>query len=97
MIYWYQKDERFEPGTVADQGDIRLKLSQPERYVQGEGRKVVCNTWKLYLSIRTYKENGVREDLKRAVVVAVFKECNSLEEAQNRAEKWLKAFIKSMR
>ena len=91
MIYWYLSDPRFEPGTVADQGRIRIILSQ------GEGRDAKLGIWKLKVAIRTYKEDGFEDGLKRPVKVAEFKGCYSLKEAQHKAEEWLENFIHSMK
>lgn len=96
MINWYMEDKRFKPGTVADQGDIRIILKQPMKYVQGQGDTIVPDRWRLKISIRTYKENGVKDSLKRPVTVAEFKKCESLKEAQKRAEEWLRVFRGSM-
>lgn len=87
MIPWYTQDSRFEPGTVADIGDsIRLILRQIEKHTpQGW---ITSNEYRLYLSIRTHKEDGATDDLKRGVKVAVFKKCKSLQDAQDRADVW---------
>jgi len=90
MIYWLQNDKRFKPGTVSDLKNIRLELKQIKR----NGAEI--NTWRLYLSIRTYKEDGIKNDLKRKVAVAEFKKCKSLKEAQYRAEKYYKNFINGL-
>lgn len=86
MIYWYMQDNRFSPGTVADHDCIRLTLNQVKK------DREVTNNWRLYLSIRTYKADGVKDDLKRAVKVAEFKKCSNLEDAQIQAEKWFNQF-----
>ncbi|MBH0159098.1 hypothetical protein IHV10_22265 [Fictibacillus sp. 5RED26] len=79
-IPWYMSDSRFEPGTVADVGySIRLILSNPEPKP---------NEWRLHLAIRTRKTDGVKDYLIRPARVATFKKCQSLKEAQERAEQW---------
>lgn len=88
MIPWYMEDTRFKPGTVADiGGSIRLVLNQAEKYQNGKGW-VRINEYRLYLSVRTRKEDGAGDTLKRGVKVAVFKNCKSLQEAQDRANIW---------
>lgn len=80
-IPWYMNDPRFAPGTVADVGlSLRLSLSQPKSKDGSE--------WRLYMAIRTWKKDGVADTLKTKCLVAVFKKCQSLEEAQRRSEKW---------
>ncbi|MFD1736142.1 hypothetical protein ACFSCX_06145 [Bacillus salitolerans] len=79
-IPWYMSDSRFKPGTVADVGySLRLILSNPESNP---------NEWRLHMAIRTRKIDGVKDNLPRPVKVAVFKKCQSLKEAQYRAESW---------
>lgn len=87
MIPWYTQDRRFEPGTVADiGGSIRLTLRQVEKHTpQGW---TASNEYRLYLSVRTHKEDGATDDLKFGVKVAVFKKCKSLQDAQDRADVW---------
>lgn len=84
-IPWYMKDTRFDPGTVADVGNsLRLKLSNPE---------FKPNEWRLYMAVRTWKDNGVnRDNLLRGLKVAVFKNCQTLQEAQTRAEIWFSSW-----
>lgn len=67
MINWYREDKRFTPGTVADHEYIRITLAQMMR----NNRYV--NTWRLYLLIRTYKEDGIKDDLKRGVAALSLK------------------------
>lgn len=87
MIPWYMQDSRFKPGTVADIGDsIRLRLWQTEKRTPQGWTK--SNEYRLYLEVRTHKEDGADDDLKRGVKVAVFKKCKSLQDAQDRAEIW---------
>lgn len=76
-IPWYMLDRRFEPGTVADVGDVRLTLGRTDRKKN--------NRWRLYLEIRIRKEYGVGDDLKRAVCVAEFDGALSLAQAQQQA------------
>jgi hypothetical protein len=84
-IPWYMQDKRFDPGTVADVGhSLRLSLRK---------QKSRADEWRLYMAIRTSKDNGVSEDrLVRSVTVAVFKKCPSLKEAQSKAEIWFAAW-----
>lgn len=86
MIYWYENDKRFEPGTVADHEYMRFILRQVEV------KKKKVDKWRLYISIRTHKDDGVEDDLKRELKVAEFKNCESLKAAQNCAEEWLNKF-----
>lgn len=88
MIQWYMEDKRFEPGTVADiGGSIRLEIMQTEKYQSGQGW-AGTSEYRLYLSVRTHKEDGAGDTLKRGVKVAVFKKCKSLQDAQDRANIW---------
>lgn len=88
MIPWYMEDKRFKPGTVADIGSsIRLVLNQTEKYQNGKGWTGI-DEYRLYLSLRTHKEDGAGDTLKRGVKVAVFKKCKSLKDAQDRANIW---------
>ena len=87
-IYWYMEDPRFEPGTVADIGNIRLYIRVTDRAKN--------NKWKLYLSIRTRKKDGVRDNLKYAVCVAQWDRRLSLKEVQHRAEIYLHGFIEDL-
>lgn len=83
-IPWYMKDKRFAPGTVADVGNsLRLKLYNPESKP---------NEWRLYMAIRTQKDNGVEDNLLRGLKVAVFKKCQTLQEAQALADSWFSAW-----
>lgn len=85
-IYWYEKDARFEPGTISDIGNsIRLTLSMHGPH-----------TYYLYLQVRINKEDGFPDALRCAVKVARFKDCGGLKDAQERAEKWLEKFVKSI-
>ncbi len=85
IIPWYQKDVRFKPGTVADIGNIRLYLRKTNREKN--------NKWRLYISIRTCKEDGVEDSLKREVAVAEFRGNLDLKEAQEKANKYLENFL----
>lgn len=87
-IYWYMHDARFEPGRVADIGNIRLYIRMTERAKN--------NKWRLYMSIRTRKIHGVSDDLKRDVLVAQWDRSLSLKEVQYRAEKYLNGFIEDL-
>lgn len=84
-IYWYMEDPRFEPGTVADIGNIRLYIRVTERQKN--------NKWRLYMAIRTRKENGVKDNLKREVLVAEWDRSYSLREVQGKTERYLRKFI----
>ena len=86
QIPWYYEDKRFKPGTVSDVGhSFRLELSQHD-----DGKE-----YRLYLLIRTSKDDGVKDDLKRGVRVATFKNCITLNDAQDRANKWFNKWIGS--
>lgn len=87
-IYWYMSDHRFDPGTVADIGNIRLHIRATERKRD--------NRWKLYMSIRTRKRDGVKDDLKREVCVAEFERSLSLKEVQRKTEAYLQNFIEAL-
>jgi hypothetical protein len=79
QINWYTKDPRFEDGTVADIGySLRIVLDKIDS----------PNEYRLYMLIRTSKEDGVKEDLKRGVLVAKLKKC-TLEEAQNKTREYM--------
>lgn len=97
MIRWYMEDTRFKPGTVADQGDIRLTLRQPQKRVKDSGNYkyvTITDVWRLYVAVRFYKENGANKDgLGKDVKVAEFKNCSSLQDAQRKVEKWLLNFV----
>lgn len=85
-IPWYNNDPRFAKGTVADVGDsIRLKL-----------RDITESEYRLYLGVRINRRDNVRDDLRRPALVAKFKKCDSLEEAQDRASEWLAKWLLSM-
>lgn len=85
-IPWSYTDKRFDSGTVADIGhSFRLELRRT--------KKETNNKWRLYLSVRVTEENGVRNDLKRGVVVAEYKGTLSLEEAQEEARKYIERFV----
>lgn len=87
-IYWYMHDPRFEAGTVADIGNIRLYLRVTDRARN--------NKWKLYLSIRTRKKDNIPDDLKREVCVAQWDRSLSLKEVQHKAEIYLSDFITAL-
>lgn len=84
-IYWYMDDPRFEPGTVADVGNIRLHIRVTDRAKN--------NKWRLYLSIRTRKKDGVCDDLKQNICVAQWDRCLSLREVQHKVEIYFSGFI----
>lgn len=84
-IPWYVTDARFKPGTVADVGDIRLELRKTDRAKN--------NKWRLYLYVRVNKEHGIKDDLKRGVAVAEFDGKLSLEQAQAKADEYMKDFV----
>ena len=88
IIPWYMNDPRFEPGTVADVGDIRLILQRREQKNN--------NNWRLYMLIRTHKYNGVSDDLKRGVAVAEFISNVSLFEAQEAARQYFYVFLENL-
>ena len=69
-INWYMTDPRFEPGTVADVGYVRV-------YIRKRGNK-----WRLYVAIRTKELYGVYSVLKREVCVGQWPSSFSLEEIQ---------------
>lgn len=73
------------PGAVADVGDLRLSLRRTNREK--------ANKWRLYMEIRTHKEYGVEEELKRGVCVAEFEGSLTQEEAINKANQYLLMFI----
>lgn len=87
-IYWYMSDPRFEPGTVADIGNIRLYLRVTDRAKN--------NKWRLYLSIRTRKKDGVCDDLKQNICVAQWDRSLSLREVQHKAEIYFHDFIEAL-
>ena len=87
-IPWYMKDERYTAGTVADIGNIRLRLEKTDRMKN--------NKWRLYMFIRTRKEHGIKDDLKRAVAVAEFDGKITLNEAQEKATEYLIDFLAGM-
>jgi hypothetical protein len=87
-IYWYMDDPRFEAGTVADIGNIRLYIQVTDRARN--------NKWKLYVSIRTRKKDGIRDDLKQKVCVAQWDRSLSLKEVQHKAESYLRGFIEDL-
>lgn len=72
----------------ADVGDIRLSLKQTHRETN--------NKWRLYLSIRTHKANGVAEDLKHGICVAEYGCKLSQEQAIQKAEEYVAAFVVSI-
>lgn len=84
-IPWYMRDARFEPGTVADVGDVRLTIGRTERKKN--------NKWRLYMGIRTRKKNGVDDDLKRDVCVAEFRGDLTLGEVQEKVSDYFLDFI----
>ena len=73
------------PGTVADIGDIRFYLRRTNREKN--------NKWRLYISIRTHKEDGVADSLKRELAVAEFGGNLDLKEAQEKSNKYLENFL----
>lgn len=84
-IHWYMDDERFEPGTVADVGNIRLCIRKTRRQQN--------NKWRLYVAVRTRKQDGVSEDLKREVCVAQWDGRLTQNEAKDRATRYFCKFI----
>ena len=84
-IPWYMTDTRFEAGTVADIGNIRLRLEKTDRMKN--------NKWRLYMFVRIRKEHGIKDDLKRAVAVAEFSGKITLSEAQEKATEYLTDFL----
>lgn len=87
MIPWYMEDNRFKPGTVADIGySIRLTLEQMSKHTP-EGRKPISE-FRLYLRVRTLKADGAKDGLRMEARVATFKKCQTLQDAQERAEIW---------
>ena len=84
-IPWYMTDPRFKAGTVADIGLIRLTLEKTDRMKN--------NKWRLYLGVRTRKEHGIKDDLKRDVAVAEFNGKLTLNEAQEKATEYLADFL----
>ena len=84
-IPWYMQDKRFEPGTVADIGGIRLILKRTQRKKN--------NKWTLFMCMRTFKTDGVTDDLTRELHVATFDGHMSLSEAQCKANEYFKNFI----
>lgn len=87
-IPWYMTDPRFEVGTVADIGNIRLKLEKTDRMKN--------NKWRLYMLVRIRKEHGIKDDLKRGVAVAEFDGKISLSEAQEKTTEYLTDFLASI-
>lgn len=87
-IFWYMHDPRFEAGTVADIGDIRITIKYTDRKRN--------NKWRLYMGVRTRKINGVADDLKRDVCVAEFSGSLSLEQVQKRTNDYLEYFLKGI-
>lgn len=83
-IPWYMKDIRFTLGTVADVGDVRIEIRKTDRKTN--------NKWRVYLSNRTNKKNGVKDDLKREICVAQYSGLLTLEEVQEKTEKYLEDF-----
>lgn len=83
-IPWYMKDARFKAGTVADVGDVRIAIRKTDRETN--------NKWRVYLSNRTYKENGVKDSLKREICVAQYSGLLTLEEVQEKAGEYLEDF-----
>ena len=79
------KDVRFTPGTVADIGNIRLTLKKTDR--------IKNNKWRLLMEVRTRKEHGVTDDLKRGVAVAEFNGKLTLSEAQAKANEYFVEFL----
>ncbi len=84
-IPWYMKDARFKAGTVADVGDVRIKITKTDR--------VKSNKWRVCLSNRTHKEDGVGNSLKREVCVAQYSDSLTLEEVQEKATEYLRDFV----
>lgn len=84
-IPWYMDDPRFEPGTVADVGNVRIYLRKTDRKSN--------NKWRIYIAVRTRKGHGVPDSLKREVAVAQFSDAFTLEEAQHLAEAYLADFL----
>lgn len=84
-IPWYMTDARFKAGTVADIGNIRLTLDKTDRMKN--------NKWRLYMEIRTRKEHGIKDALKRGVAVAEFDGKLTLNEAQKKATEYLTDFL----
>lgn len=84
-ISWYETDPRFNPGTVADIGDIRLFLRMTDLQKN--------NKWRLYMGIRVRSSNGRPDDLKREVCVAQWSGDLTLKESQHNAEKYLEKFL----
>lgn len=87
-IPWYMHDPRFTPGHVADVGNIRLILRQTERSTN--------NKWRLYMEIRTCKEHGVPDDLKRGVVVAEYSGKLTLDEVHKAVDSYYLDFVEGL-
>lgn len=85
IIPWYTKDTRFEPGTVADVGDLRVRIRKTERKSG--------NQWRIYTEWRTHEKDGVKEELKREICVAAYSGKLSLEEIQQKATEYVKNFV----
>ncbi len=88
IIPWYTHDSRFTPGTVADIGNIRIKLERTDRAKN--------NKYRLYMMIRTRKEDGIKDDLKRGVAVAQFSGKMTLQEVQEETKAYLISFLGSV-
>ena len=83
-IPWYMRDSRFDPGTVADVGDVRLTIGRTERKKN--------NKWRLYMEIRVHKKNGIADDLRRGVCVAEFQGDLTLGEVQEKVSDYFLDF-----
>ncbi len=87
-IPWYMDDPRFEPGTVADVGNVRITIRKTKRKTN--------NKWRIYMAVRTLKQHGVPNGLKRDVTVAQFSSEFTLGQAQLIAEAYLADFLGSI-
>ena len=78
-------DPRFEEGTVADFGNVRLTLGKTDREKN--------NKWRLYMEIRIKKEDGIKDDLKRGVAVAEYNAELTLEEVHEKVANYFIKFV----
>lgn len=95
LIPWYENELYFEPGTVADVGSLRLILAEQRKGFSGDYKPL--NRWRLYVSMIVSKEDNPAQPvdwvLKGECLVAEFRKCRTLQEAQKRAGLWLEVFI----
>ena len=84
-LSWNIEDTQFYPmGTLAYAGDLCFVIKRS---------KTQTPKWRVYLEICTHKEFGVKDDIKRGVLVAEYPGTLTLESVHLKVEEYLLVFV----